>query len=439
MSSTSDPFPDSLLDELRAIGEPRGDELVAYLGDTKDDVEELLKLLEALVRVDGIEDLRKLDLPEEARARCETFLLEAARLPPWYDAALILAGVEMFRRHTFIAFVVLGCASLPACYCWRYEAEILGKTARLRDDVPRRIPETAQTVLDVMSEGGLAVTATALGCGVRAARKIRMIHSCIRYLQRRPVDRDAIANFARRDYFFLPYLRSYADAAAAPGIAEPMPINQEQLAATHLTFSCLMLAGYAKIGVRLCGDEQRAYLHAWNVVGYLLGMDERILSKLDSQASARRLLAAVMRRNRAASEDGPVLERALLDYMRRNIRRLAPLLHALGASRWPKLVTSRLVEPQTAEVLELELSALDRLLRVPLWAGIRTLGWLENFAPTQRFAERVFMWLSRRMWDWRGAGAAGIASGAAAGATARGRPRAPVLPPDLSRAWGAGG
>jgi hypothetical protein len=299
-----------------------------------------------------------------------------------------------------------------------------------------------------MSEGGLAVTATNLGPGVRAARKIRMMHSCIRYLQRRPVDRDAVANFARRDYFFLPYLRSYSDdAPAVRSIGEPMPINQEQLAATHLTFSCLMLAGYANIGVRLREEEQRAYLHAWNVVGYLLGMDERILSNLDSQASALRLLHAVMRRNRAASDDGPVLEHALLEYMRRNIRRLAPLLYALGASRWPKLVTSRLVERETAEVLEpeLELTALDRLVRVPLWAGIRTLGWLENFAPTQRLAERVFMWLSRRMWDWRGAGAAGSASVADAGArvdagtTARGRPRAPVLPPALSRAWGLGG
>jgi hypothetical protein len=266
-----------------------------------------------------------------------------------------------------------------------------------------------------------------------------MIHSCIRYLQRRPVARDAIANFARRDYFFLPYLRSSSDAAAVRGPGEPMPINQEQLAATHLTFSCLMLAGYAKIGVRLNEEEQRAYLHAWNVVGYLLGMDERILSKLDSQASALRLLDPVMRRNRAASDDGPVLERALLDYMRRNIRRLAPVLYALGANRWPKLVTSCLIEPQTAEALapELELTALDRLLRVPLWAGVRTLGWLENFPPTQRFAERVFMWLSRRMWDWRGADAAGVLSRTAA--TPRGRPRAPVLPPELSRAWGVGG
>jgi hypothetical protein len=275
-----------------------------------------------------------------------------------------------------------------------------------------------------------------------------MIHSCIRYLQRRPVARAAIANFARRDYFFLPYLRSYSDdAPAVRRVGEPMPINQEQLAATHLTFSCLMLAGYAKIGVRLREEEQRAYLHAWNVVGYLLGLDERILSRLDSQASAQRLLDAVMRRNRASSDDGLLLEHALLEYMRRNIRRLAPLLYALGANRWPKLVTTRLVEPQTAEVLKLELTALDRLLRVPLWAGIRTLGWLENLGPTQRLAERVFMWLSRRMWDWRGAGAAGIASGAdagagaraGAGATARGRPRAPVLPPELSRVWGVGG
>jgi hypothetical protein len=292
-------------------------------------------------------------------------------------------------------------------------------------------------VLDVMSRGGLAVTAAGPGRGVRASRKIRMMHACIRYLQRRPVSRDAIANLAGGSFFFLPYLRSYSGAAPASSGGEPMPINQEQLAATHLTFSCLMLAGYAQIGVRLRAEEQRAYLHAWNVVGFLLGMDERILARLDSQASAERLLAAVMRRNRAGNADGPVLERALLDYMRRNIRRLAPMLYALGANRWPKLVTSCLIEPETADVLELELGALDRLLRIPLWACIRTLGWLENLRPTQRFAERVFMWLSRRMWDWRGADRARVGSGAAA--TAGGRPRAPVLPPELSRAWGVGG
>jgi len=436
MSAPSDPFPDSLLDELRESGDPRGDELIAYLGDQEHDVERLLALLEALVRVDGIDDLAKLALSADARVRCEAFLLESARLPPWYDAHLIRAGVVMFSRHTFSAFVVLGCASLPACYCWRHEAEILGKTARLRDDVPRRIPETAQMVLDVMCEGGLAAGAHGLGPGVRAARKIRLMHACIRYLQRRPVEPGAVASFARSGSFFAPYLRSHAEFAAASSRGEPMPINQEQLAATHLTFSCLMLAGYAAIGVRLRTDEQRAYLHAWNVVGFLLGMDARILSRLDSQTNAQRLLAAVMRRNRAPSEEGPLLERALLDYMRRNLRKLAPVLYALGANRWPKLVTSCLIERETAAVLELELSVLDRSLRIPLWAGLRTLGWLENLAPTQRFAELLFMWLSRRMWDWRGARGAGLRS--AAPTPERARPRAPVLPLDLSEAWGVG-
>ena len=432
----SDPIPDRLLDELRGIGDPEADDLVAALTAERD-VDGLLAVLRDLIRIPDPDELaralEKHGIEAVLRERCAAFIRDTRQLPAWADPALIERGEALFREHTFLAFVCLGCASLPACYCWAFEARILATTGRLTSDVPRRIPETAQMVLDVMGVGGLRCDAAGVGPGVSAAQKIRLMHAAIRrslsFGREQALSAESLESLARSD----DWLATFVYAASAEEVSatrERGDINQEQLAATLMTFSYVILNGYRRLGVRLDDADERAYLHAWNVVGHLLGMDRRILEALSSYAAAQSLFDKLMQRNCRASDDGKALTRALLDYMRSNTRRVSPLWYALGADHFPRLVMSKLVHPATAEALALVPGLLGRIQRVPLWWGLRLLGWLKNFAALQRLAERLFMVLSRHMWDWR------VESPLEVRAPPGVRRTQPELPRELARHWG---
>ena len=395
---------DPLLDELRATGDPLADTLITRLGDTKTDINELLDLLDDIIRIDR-STVDELPIAEAAKVELRTFLDLAGSLPDWFDAGLIQRGAQMFRTHTFPAFVVLGCASLPACYCWRFEAQTLAETGRLIDGVPRRLPETAQMVLDVMRSGGIQGQPgqEGAGFGVQAARKVRLMHACIRYLQTRTFPDDMLAAFAASEQntrLFAPYVRTDAAVSTATDV-ERAKINQEQLAATHLTFSAIILQGFKQFGIRTSTDEQRAYLHCWNVIGHLLGMDPRALDLTQNLDDAQVLLDRLMTRNRGPSADGAALETALLSYMQRNVRQLSPILYRLGAGRWPKIVTSLLIERDTQTAIGIQLSGFDRLMKLPLWSGLRAIGWLGNVPALRWIANGLFRFLSKRMWNWR--------------------------------------
>jgi hypothetical protein len=54
--------------------------------------------------------------------------------------------------------------------------------------------------------------------------------------------------------------------------------------------------------VSLSAADEEAYLHVWNVIGYLLGVDERLLAH--DMIQARELRARIERRQFAASPEG---------------------------------------------------------------------------------------------------------------------------------------
>jgi hypothetical protein len=56
-----------------------------------------------------------------------------------------------------------------------------------------------------------------------------------------------------------------------------MPINQVLMSATILCFSYIALRSLRQLGVRLSRQEERAYLHCWNVAGYIIGVKDELL------------------------------------------------------------------------------------------------------------------------------------------------------------------
>jgi hypothetical protein len=177
---------------------------------------------------------------------------------------------------------VLGFYSLPSAYAAAKGVQVLYRTAYLTKRPVRRVLETTQMVIDVMSPGGLGPG----GRGVRVAEKVRLMHAAVRHLLR-------------------------SDPAKPWDDSLGVPINQEDLAGTLMTFSYVVFDGLRKLGIVLDGDEQAAWLHAFCRVGQLMGVDEDLLPSSMSDAAA--LTRAIFTRQAAACPEGQAMMAALLE------------------------------------------------------------------------------------------------------------------------------
>lgn len=88
------------------------------------------------------------------------------------------------------------------------------------------------------------------------------------------------------------------------------PINQEDLAGTLLTFSVTVLEALEKLEVKVSRVEAAAYLHAWNVVGHILGIDRGLLP--DSIEDGRELVRAITGRQWQSCAEGREMTSALV-------------------------------------------------------------------------------------------------------------------------------
>jgi hypothetical protein len=191
-------------------------------------------------------------------------------------------GQDLFQELGPEVLLILGCYSLPAAYAATRGARVLAQTGFLTEDTDRRLGETSQMVVDVMTTGGLEPG----GVGIWAARKVRLMHAAIRHLV---LARDDVRWDTERD-----------------GI----PINQEDLAATLMTFSHLVVTGLRRLGFWVSNDEAEEYLAAWKVVGRLMGvLPELIPVDFDE---AGELTETIEARQVAPGEVGHGLTKALL-------------------------------------------------------------------------------------------------------------------------------
>ena len=203
------------------------------------------------------------------------------------DAAA--AGEHVFAEHGPEILVLLCCYSLPSSYAARKGVQVLHRTAYLAKRPNRRLFETAQMIVDVMSPGGLGPE----GRGLRSAQKVRLMHAAIRHL-------------------ILTDTTQPWDTAALG-----VPINQEDLLGTLMTFAWIVLDGLAQLGVRLTPAEQQAYLEAWLVVGGLMGIEPGLLPA--TVADAQAVTALIERRQVAESPEGRAMMAALLHMMQTNV------------------------------------------------------------------------------------------------------------------------
>ena len=179
----------------------------------------------------------------------------------------------------------------------------------------RRIFETAQFVLDVMAEGGIGIN----GRGVRSAQKVRLIHAATRY-----------------------YILNVPEWKEKWDMDWGVPINQEDLAGTLMTFSIQILIGLEKFGFDLADDEKEDYLYAWRAIGFVLGVDPNLIPQDVEEATW--LAEKIFDRQRAESEAGIALTSALLDFMQDQLP--TKILDGL-----PATIMRHCIDKETADIL----------------------------------------------------------------------------------------
>jgi hypothetical protein len=261
----------ALLDHMRGVGDPLADEVAAQVLDDGD-VESARSLLAELLNHD---DVREAALPAVVVA----YLNETAALPDWADSERLARGEVVFERWGVAISVALFCASLPSAYACAKGVTVLAQTARLETDTRRRIMETGQFLIDVMSPGGMQPG----GTGIMAIQRVRLMHAAIRHLI-------LVHGWDEDDLGF--------------------PINQEDLAGTLLSFSYTVVEPLPRLGLALEDSEMEDYLYVWRVVGEMLGLDIRMIPT--TVAESTELVTLIRKRQYGQSGDGIAMTQALV-------------------------------------------------------------------------------------------------------------------------------
>jgi len=229
--------------------------------------------------------------PAPVQNLLEAYFHDVCQLPDWADLQRMANGSLLFKQFGPQIVVSLFCHALPACYCCASGAFVLANTGRMlyanadesHERYTNRIMETAQFLIDVMSPGAFVT-----GSGLRTIAKIRLMHAAIRFF------------LLRHDY--------QADVYG-------VPINQQDLLGTLMSFSYISLETLRKLGVSVDPAQQADFIHLWSVVGEVLGIDYALLPQTVSEAE--HATTAILDSESRRSVSGEVLTRSLVHFIDR--------------------------------------------------------------------------------------------------------------------------
>lgn len=327
-------YKNEFLDSMREITDPPADKAVAAIFDSEHSYifRELVNSL----------DHNNYQIPDELPEEVKLFLENSRKLPDWADQKLLNQGQQFFKKHASTLSLMLALMSLPYDYAAANGAQVLLLSERMQHDTAKRLLETGKFVFDVASTGSFHES----GKGVASTQKVRLIHASIRY-----------------------HINKKAKWDEQWG----KPINQEDMAATNLSFSLIPVRGMRKLGFSISKAESEAYIHMWNVASHIMGVDERLLP--DTSKEAFVLDKMISERQFVHSEAGVSLTKALLTYINENTDTTLQWL----APRYMRY----LLGDKIADLLEVPKASLpDAYIMSPLrhWNQLRSI--LSNYSDT---------------------------------------------------------
>jgi ER-bound oxygenase mpaB/B'/Rubber oxygenase, catalytic domain len=346
----SSKWTDALLDRMRKTGDELADKPVKKVLDSGG-VDAVNALLRTLVRNDQ-------PVPEELPAEIRDYLAESLALPEWADMGKIKRGQELYDTWGVLITLCLFCASLPASYAAAKGVKVLYLTARLDTDARRRVMETGQFLIDVLAVGGLD---DEHGKGRRTIQRVRLMHAAVRNL------------IEERN-------------KQQPGLWDPdwgTPINQEDLAGTRLAFSYIVADSLPRLGVRLPAKDVDAYLHLWDVIGHLMGVDDEL--RVHGKADAKALVDAIRDRQFRASPEGQDMTKALLGLM----DEMTPF-HRFDETIPPLI--RHLIGDDIADMLDVpgsKLPEVGQLARLNKWFFVHVFGQSHRDSPRYELISRI--------------------------------------------------
>jgi len=253
--------------------------------------DDVLKLLQTNKHLQTIIRQNLNQLPTQTPDLLHYYWQTTQTLPAWADVSLLQKASNFFKKNTKTAMMMLGLYSLPYCYLAAKGVKVLYYSERMRSDTFTRLRETADFVLTVSD-----YTNWKNGNAFAVIRQVRLMHAYARY-----------------------HLQKTATWQTVWGI----PVNQEDMAGTNLAFSLIVLRGMAKTGTTYSTAEAEAFLHLWNVIGYLLGIDEDLL--MHSLRSASQLDRRISERQFTPSPEGKELTAKLIHVLRTNFAGQMPI------------------------------------------------------------------------------------------------------------------
>jgi hypothetical protein len=305
--------------------------------------------------------------PEVAKV-LQDYVAAGLALPPWADPARIERAEALFIDFGMLSCTLLFCASLPECYVIPDLAAVLHVAGQLEVRTEYRIRSTAAMIFPVMMVGGLTRPD---GGGLAQVLKVRLIHATIRHL----ILRGNPAEVGQRDVLkALPKdgqsnLHHELFALGWDVGADGVPCSQDELAYTLLTFGYVFLRSLRKLGLGLPKEDEEAYLHAWNVMGHVLGMQTTLMAHTMEQGEA--LFARLQTKGRTYEyhpDPRPGLGRALM----RTMENVIPLQLV---KPFPVLLTRYLCGKTTSKDIGIDhrVPLLPRLLFVAVMLLIRAI------------------------------------------------------------------
>jgi hypothetical protein len=324
---------------------------------------------------DVLKALRKpaADQPSWLRELLDEWVQRGPDLPPWHDPDLVAAGQRFFDDWDLEICAALFTASLPSAYAGWQGVGVLDRVSQLAEPetIARRIGETGQMLLDITQPGALERG----GVGYRRIVQVRMLHAAVRAVL---LGQDAPGG----------------NWPAANGV----PVNQEDLLATLMTFTVIVFRALDRMGVDVTPEDRKAYLHLWAVAGDLLGITEAKLLAEQPQ-DADDLTTRLQGPLQAPSAQGRFLMSVLLHEME--------LAMPLGCLRVPRTIVRFLIGDRVANmvgvtgaawwspVLPLAAELNRRLYRYPMTRHIGTL-------PSRMVGRRVIqLWIDQHQRDER--------------------------------------
>ncbi len=275
---------DTLFDQLEQQGDPPADTVIAQHAAERPE-------LQPVQIVQGI--AKHLALPPDKSSQpIQDYLAGKPPLPPWADEDKLKRAGNFFDDNGLWIGMALFGASLPEAYAAARGARVLNLTGAMVDDLVRRVYETAQMIIDSMSnEGGIRPGES----GYNDIRRVRLMHAAVRHL---------VLND--------PSVQPPWDRTVS------VPLNQEDLLGTLMTFTEIVFCALERMGVGYDRDDAEAYLHRWCVAGCLLGIDGKLLPlTLDD---AKEITSVIKRRQHTRSSDGIALGNALIRALQNSIR-----------------------------------------------------------------------------------------------------------------------